>query len=168
MNLAYVKGYLKDKLKNITKEDIEKLIEDIESYIKAENKFEDIASIMRTVHEYNMSYLHQIQEYELISEDDLLKRTEKARGILCTLSSLHTYLVLTRAHISESTYNMKNIRSYVADLESRKEHFRTEKMAWITVLKSLSQEMNYRSEMRRMDLEDKLGYGNNGKKDKEG
>ena len=31
MNLAYVKGYLKDKLKNITKEDVEKLIEDIET-----------------------------------------------------------------------------------------------------------------------------------------
>lgn len=158
MNLAYVKSYLKDKLDNITKEDIQKLIEDIESYTTAENKFEDIASIMRTVHEYNMSYLQQIQEYELLPENEILKRTEKARGILCTLSALHTYLVLTRAHISDSTYNMKNIRTYVADLESRKEHFRTEKMAWITILKSLTQEMNYMTEMRRMDIEDKVGY----------
>ena len=161
MNLAYVRGYLKDKLEGITKEDIETLIESIDSYIKAENKFEDIASIMRTIHEYNMSYLNQIQEYEIIPEKELLKKVEKARGILCTLSSLHTYLVLTRAHISESTYNMKNIRSYVADIESRKEHFRTEKMAWITVLKSLSQEMSYSTEMRRMDLEDKIGYSKN-------
>lgn len=157
MNLAYVKSYLKDKLQNITKEDIEELIEQIDSYISAENKFEDIASIMRTVHEYNISYLQQIQEYELISDTNILKKTEKARGILCTLSTLHTYLILTRAHISESTYNMKNIRSYLADLDNRKEHFRTEKMAWITILKSLSQEMNYNSEMRRMDLEDKIG-----------
>ena len=157
MNLAYVKSYLKDKLQNITKEDIEELIEQIDSYISAENKFEDIASIMRTVHEYNISYLQQIQEYELISDTNILKKTEKARGILCTLSTLHTYLILTRALISESTYNMKNIRSYLADLDNRKEHFRTEKMAWITILKSLSQEMNYNSEMRRMDLEDKIG-----------
>ena len=53
---------------------------------------------------------------------------------------------------------MKNIRTYMNDLAEKKEHFKSEKMAWVTVLKSLTQEMNFVVEMRRMDIEDKVGY----------
>lgn len=165
MNLSYVRNYLKDKLESPTKEDLEDLIEQIDAYIGAERKFDDIASIMRTINEYNISYMTQIQEYEVLQAqkrtEELLKlKVEKARGILCTLSSLHTYLVLTRANITESTYNMKNIRSYLSDIDAKKEHYKSEKMTWVTILKSLSQELSYIVEMRKMDLEDKIGYIN--------
>lgn len=169
MNLSYVRSYLKDNLEHFKKEDLEKLIEQIDSYIGTEKRFEDIASIMRTVNEYNLSYMTQIQEYEVIqaqemSEGKIRRQLEKVRGILCTLSSLHTYLVLTRSNITESTYNMKNVRSYLADIDAKKEHYKSEKMTWAAVLRSLTQEISYIVEMRRMDLEDKIGILNNEKK----
>ena len=163
MNLSYVRSYLKEVLSNPTKEDLEKLIEQIDAYIGTEKKFEDIASIMRTVNEYNISYMTQVQEYEVLkaqkkSEANFREQLDKVRGILCTLSSLHTYLVLTRANITESTYNMKNVRSYLTEIDTRKEHYKSEKMTWAAVLRSLTQELTYIAEMRKMDLEDKIGY----------
>lgn len=164
MNLSYVRSYLKAKRDTISAEDIDDLIEQIDTYQGTENRFEDIASIMRTVNEYNVSYLAEVQEYEVLrlselkSPSRITSMAEKARGILCTLSLLHTYLVLSRAKVSESTYNMKNIRTYIADLDAKKEHYKSEKMAWVTILKSLTQEINYITEMRKMDLEEKLGY----------
>lgn len=161
MNLQYVRSYLIEKGENLSSEDVKTLIADIDSYIGVDKQFDDIASIMRTIHEYNMSFLTQIQEYELLPKEEikmLPKRAEKARGILCTLSTLHTYLVLSRSKIAESTYNMKNVRSYVSELDAKKEHYKSEKMAWMTILKSLTQEMAFVSEMRRLDIEDKVGY----------
>lgn len=161
MNLSYVRSYLESKRDTISAQDVDKLIEEINGYIGVDKKFNDIASIMRTIHEYNVSYLAQIEEYELMPKEEikyLPKRAEKARGILCTLSTLHTYLVLSRANITESTYNMKNIRTYTAELDSKKEHFKSEKMAWMTILKSLTQEMAFVADMRRLDIEDKVGY----------
>lgn len=160
MNLSYVRSYLSSKKNSISVEDIDKLLEEIDAYIGTDNKFNDIASIMRTVHEYNMSYLTEVQEYSVLPKDPkhIPERMEKARGVLCTLSSLHTYLVLSRANVTESTYNMKNVRSYLAELDAKKEHYKSEKMAWVTILKSLTQEMAYITELRRLDLEDKIGY----------
>lgn len=163
MNLSYVRSYLKAKRDNVTPEDIDKIVGEIDAYIGTEKKFEDIASIMRTVNEYNISYMMQVQEYEVLraqerSEANLRKQLDQVRGILCTLSSLHTYLVLTRANVTESTYNMKNIRTYLNDIDSKKEHYKSEKMTWATVLKSMSQEMIYVAEMRKLDLEKKIGY----------
>ena len=40
--------------------------------------------------------------------------------------------------------------------------FKSEKMTWMVVLKSLTQEANFYTEMRRMDIEDKVGYKTNG------
>ena len=160
MNLSYIRGYLESKKDTITVKDIETLLSEIDAYIGTDNKFNDIASIMRTVHEYNMSYLTEVQEYSVLPKDPqhIPERMEKARGVLCTLSSLHTYLVLSRANVTESTYNMKNVRSYLAELDAKKEHYKSEKMAWVTILKSLTQEMAYITEMKRLDLEDKIGY----------
>ena len=53
---------------------------------------------------------------------------------------------------------MKNIRTYLNDIDSKKEHYKSEKMTWATVLKSMSQEMMYVAEMRKLDLEKKIGY----------
>lgn len=161
MNLQYVRSYLTEKGDKISQEDITNLIAEIDGYLGVNKQFDDIASIMRTVHEYNMSFLTQIQEYEVLPKEEiktLPKRVEKARGILCTLSTLHTYLVLSRSKIAESTYNMKNVRSYVSELDAKKEHYKSEKMAWMTILKSLTQEMAFVSEMRRLDIEDRVGY----------
>ena len=160
MNLSYVRSYLKERLNTISTKDVEDLIGEIDAYIGTDNKFNDIASIMRTVHEYNMSYLTEVQEYSVLPKDPqyIPERMEKARGVLCTLSSLHTYLVLSRANVTESTYNMKNVRSYITELDAKKEHYKSEKMAWVTILKSLTQEMAYITEMKRLDLEDKIGY----------
>ena len=160
MNLSYVRSYLSSKKNSISVEDIDKLLEEIDAYIGTDNKFNDIASIMRTIHEYNMSYLTEVQEYSVLPKDPkhIPERMEKARGVLCTLSSLHTYLVLSRANVTESTYNMKNVRSYLAELDAKKEHYKSEKMAWVTILKSLTQEMAYITELKRLDLEDKIVY----------
>ena len=163
MNLSYVRSYLKEKLERVTKEDIEKLIEQIDAYIGTEKKFEDIASIMRTVNEYNISYMTQVQEYEILqnkkrTEGTFRQQLDKVRGILCTLSSLHTYLVLTRSNITDSTYNMKNIRTYLTEIDDKKEHYKSEKILWAGILRSLTQELAYAAEMRKMDLEDKIGY----------
>lgn len=163
MNLAYVRNYLKDKMEQVTKEDLEKLIEQIDAYIGTEKRFEDIASIMRTVNEYNISYMTQVQEYEILqnkkrTESIFRQQLDKVRGILCTLSSLHTYLVLTRSNITDSTYNMKNIRTYLTEIDDKKEHYKSEKILWAGILRSLTQELAYAAEMRKMDLEDKIGY----------
>ena len=77
---------------------------------------------------------------------------------MCTLSALHTYLVLSINMVKESTYNMKNVRSYMSELAEKKEHYKTEKMTWTTMLRSLTQEMAFTAEMRRLDIEDQLGY----------
>ena len=93
-------------------------------------------------------------------EPNFPKRVEKAREVLATLSTLHTYLMLSLANIKDSTFNMQNIRGYMTDLNEKKEHYKSEKMSWVTILKSLSQEMSFIADMRRMDIEDKIGYAN--------
>ena len=161
MNLNYVRDYLKSKKDNIKPEDVEVLIKEIEAYQGTENTLTDVSRVMRVINEYNMSFLTEVEEYEVIPKDnikDLPKRMEKARGILCTLSALHTYLTLSMATIRDSMYDTKNIRGYISDLNDKKEHFKSEKMTWVTILKSLTQEAEFTVEMRRLDIEDKMGY----------
>lgn len=160
MNLTYVKNFLRERRNNITPEDVDQLITEIGSYQGTESTFTDISKVMRVVNEYNLSFLTQVGEYEALPKESefLLKRVDKAREILVTLSALHTYLILSLANIKESTFNMKNIRTYMSELAEKKEHFKSEKMSWVTILKSLSQEMSFTADMRRMDIEDKVGY----------
>ena len=163
MNLTYVREFLRQRRNSIRPEDIDELLTEIGSYLGTESTFTDISKVMRTINEYNISFLTLVGEYEAIPKDNgknLLLRVEKARETLATLSMLHTYLVLSLANIKESTFNMKNIRGYMSELAEKKEHFKSEKMAWVTILKSLSQEMTYTADMRRMDIEDKIGYSN--------
>ena len=143
------------------------MISEINAYQGTEGSFTDISKVMRVINEYNISYLTSVAEYEAIPKNDISlfrKRMEKAREILCTLSALHTYLVLSFTTIKDSTYNMANIKQYMRDLTDKKEHFKSEKMAWITILKSLTQEASFISEMRRMDIEDRLGYVRSGER----
>ena len=161
MNLNYIKEYLEVRKESLTKEDVEHLIKEISDYQATEETFTDIARIMRVVNEYNLTFLTLVEAYEAFPKGDiklLPKRAEKAREILCVLSSLHTYLVLSLNMIKESTYNMKGIRSYMSELGEKKEHFKSEKMTWATILRSLTQEMSFTQEMRRMDIEDQVGY----------
>ena len=161
MNINYIKEYLISRKENITQEDISNLIKEIEDFQNTEKSFNDIAKVMRVINDYNMSFLTLVEAYEAIPKNDIKKlpeRTEKVREILCILSSLHTYLMLSLSTVKDTTYNMKNIRSYMSDLVEKKEHFKSEKMTWATVLRSLTQEMSFTQEMRKMDIEDKLGY----------
>lgn len=161
MNLNYVKEYLEARKENLTQEDVEVLLNEIKAYQDTEKAFRDISKIMRVVNEYNLTFLTLIEAYEAYPKNDiklLPKRAEKVREILCVLSSLHTYLALSIASVKSTTYDMKNIRTYMSDLADKKEHFKTEKMTWMTILKSLTQEMSFTQEMRRMDIEDKVGY----------
>jgi len=161
MNLNYIKEYLDVRKDTITSQDIEALIKEIEDYQATEGTFTDIAKIMRVVNEYNLTFLTLVEAYEAYPKGDiklLPKRAEKVREILCVLSSLHTYLVLSLNMVKESTYNMKGIRTYMSELGEKKEHFKSEKMTWATILRSLTQEMSFTQEMRRMDIEDKVGY----------
>ena len=161
MNLNYIKEYLEVRKETITKADIEALIQEISAYQNTEDSFSDIAHIMRVVNEYNISFLTLVESYEAYPKDDiklLPNRAEKVREILCILSSLHTYLVLSLNMVKESTYNMKGIRNYMSELGEKKEHFKSEKMTWAAILRSLTQEMSFTQEMRRIDIEDKVGY----------
>jgi hypothetical protein len=161
MNLNYIKEYLEVRKDNITSADIENLIKEISDYQATEGTFTDIAKIMRVVNEYNLTFLTLVEAYEAYPKGDiklLPKRAEKAREILCVLSSLHTYLVLSLNMVKESTYNMKGIRNYMSELGEKKEHFKSEKMTWATILRSLTQEMSFTQEMRKMDIEDQVGY----------
>lgn len=161
MNLAYVKEYLQARKDNITSEDVEELINQINSFTGTSDNLKDISRVMRVINDYNITFLDKVQEYEVMPKDNikyLPKRMEKVRDILCTLSLLHTYLVLSYSTIKDSTYNVKNIRSYMADLNEKKEHFKSEKMTWGVVLKSLIQETSFATDMRRMDIEDQVGY----------
>lgn len=161
MNLNYIKEYLEVRKDTISKQDIENLVEEINNYQSTENTFTDITKIMRIVNEYNLTFLTLVEAYEAYPKGDiklLPARTEKVREILCILSSLHTYLVLSLNMVKESTYNMKGIRTYMSELAEKKEHFKSEKMTWATILRSLTQEMSFTQEMRRMDIEDKVGY----------
>lgn len=161
MNLNYIKEYLEVRKDNITSEDVEALIQEIKDYQSTEETFNDISRIMRVVNEYNLTFLTLVEAYEAYPKEDikmLPKRAEKVREILCVLSSLHTYLVLSLNMVKESTYNMKGIRSYMSELGEKKEHFKSEKVTWATILRSLTQEMSFTQEMRKMDIEDKVGY----------
>ena len=161
MNLNYIKEYLEARKDSISSADVEELINEIKAYQSTEGTFSDIARVMRVVNEYNLTFLTLVEAYEAYPKGDiklLPARAEKAREILCVLSSLHTYLVLSLNSVKESTYNMKGIRGYMSELGEKKEHFKSEKMTWATILRSLTQEMSFTQEMRRMDIEDKVGY----------
>jgi hypothetical protein len=161
MNLNYIKEYLEARKDSISTADVEELINEIKAYQSTEGTFSDIARVMRVVNEYNLTFLTLVEAYEAYPKGDiklLPARAEKAREILCVLSSLHTYLVLSLNSVKESTYNMKGIRGYMSELGEKKEHFKSEKMTWATILRSLTQEMSFTQEMRRMDIEDKVGY----------
>ena len=161
MNLNYIKEYLEVRKENLTKEDIEALISEIKAYQSTEGTFNDIVKIMKVVNEYNLTFLSLVEAYEAYPKGDiklLPKRAEKVREILCILSSLHTYLVLSVNMVKESTYNMKGIRTYMSELAEKKEHFKSEKVTWATILRSLTQEMSFTQEMRKMDIEEEVGY----------
>ena len=161
MNLNYVKEYLEARKMNISRYDVDNLIEEIEAYQKTEGSFDDVARIMRVVNEYNISFLSLVEAYEAFPKNDiklLPRRAEKVREILCVLSSLHTYLVLSLGSLTESVYEMKNLRIYKISLEEKRDHFKSEKVTWATILRSLTQEMSFTQEMRKMDIEDKVGY----------
>lgn len=161
MNLNYIRNYLETKKENMTVADIEELIKEIDTYQGTENKFLDISAVMKTINDYNLTYLSQVQQYEGYSTEDirqLPKRSERVRAILCTLSALHTFLILSMSNITKSNFNMGNLTNYMRDLESKKEHFKSEKMTWAAVLRSLTQEMAFTADMRKLDIEDKIGY----------
>ena len=161
MNLNYIRNYLETKKENMTVADIEELIKEIDTYQGTENKFLDISAVMKTINDYNLTYLSQVQQYEGYSTEDirqLPKRSERVRAILCTLSALHTFLILSMSNITKSNFNMGNLTNYMRDLESKKEHFKSEKMTWAAILRSLTQEMAFTADMRKLDIEDKIGY----------
>ena len=161
MNLTYVKNYLEARKGNITAQDIDTLIKEIEAYQKTESNFTDIAKIMRTVNEYNLTFITLVEEYQALPSDDiklLPKKTNKVREILTILSALHTYLALSLSTIKDSSYELKGVQVYLRELGEKKEHFKSEKVTWATILRSLSQEMSFTQEMRKMDIEDKVGY----------
>ena len=161
MNLNYVKEFLKSRRESISTEDVDTLISQIEAYQGTENTLVDISRVMRIINEYNTTFLTEVQEYEAFPKNNIKNipaRMEKVRDILCTLSALHTYLTLSLSSIKDSTYETKNIRGYLTDLNDRKEHFKSEKMTWVTILKSLTQEAAFTVEMRKLDIEDKVGY----------
>ena len=161
MNLTYVKNYLEARKENITVQDIDTLIKEIEAYQKTESNFTDIAKIMRTVNEYNLTFITLVEEYQALPNNDiklLPKKTNKVREILTILSAIHTYLMLSISTIKDSSYELKGIQIYLRELGEKKEHFKSEKVTWATILRSLSQEMSFTQEMRKMDIEDKVGY----------
>ena len=161
MNLTYVKNYLEARKENITAQDIDILIKEIEAYQKTESNFTDIARIMRTINEYNLTFITLVEEYQALPSDDiklLPKKTNKVREILTILSALHTYLALSLNTIKDSSYELKGVQVYLRELGEKKEHFKSEKVTWATILRSLSQEMSFTQEMRKMDIEDKVGY----------
>ena len=161
MNLVYVKNYLEEHKEGLSKEDVSQLFNEITTYLGVKGTFSDISGIMRTVHDYYMGFIAKVQEYEAIPKNnmkELPRRTEKIRDILCTLSLLHTYLVLCLSNLRESNFNMKNVRAYVSELEAKKELFKSEKITWSSILRSITQELAYASEMRKMDIEDHVGY----------
>ena len=161
MNLNYIKEYLKVRRNVITPEDVDNLVHEIEVYQGTEDTVIDIAKIMRIINEQSNSILLRIDEYEAMPKDDikfLPLRAEKAREILCLLSALNTYLMLSLNNISDSTYELKSIKKYLVNLKDKREHYQSERIAWTTLLKSLTQEMNFVFEMRRMDIEDKVGF----------
>ena len=161
MNLSYVRDFLKSRKENITSEDIDTLIAEIDAYQGTETNLTDISKVMRIINEYNLSYLTEVQEYEVLPKNSIKTlpiRMEKVRGILCTLSALHTYLTLSLTNIKNSVYDTKSIRNYLSELSNKREHYKSEKMTWVTVLKSLSQEAEFTAEMRRLDIEDQVGY----------
>lgn len=162
MNINYVKEYLKEHKDTITTEDVETLISEINTYQGTEANLTDISKVMRTINEYSITYLDKVQEYEALPKNKdiklLPKAIDKVRDILCTLSALHTYLTFSVATIRDNTYNMKNIRSYITDLNDKKEHFKSEKMLWASLLRSFTQQLVFYTEMRKMDLQDMIGY----------
>lgn len=160
MNLNYIKNYLTAKRDNITPQDIDGLIDEINAYTGVAGSLSDISKIMHVLNEYNVNYIKCVEEYSSIpkGKKNFLARIDKAREILCILSALHTYIVISLTGISENSYDLKNIRKYLTSLSEKKEHFKTEKMAWITILKSLTQEANFYTEMKRLDLEHTFGY----------
>lgn len=161
MNLTYIKNYLESRKNEIKVQDINNLIEEIEAYQKTESNFTNIAKVMRTVNEYNLTFITLVEEYQALPRDDikfLLKRTDKVREILTILSALHTYLMLSISTIKDSSYDLKGVQVYMRELGEKKEHFKSEKVTWATILRSFSQEMSFIQEMRKMDIEDKVGY----------
>lgn len=161
MNLNYIKEYLNSRKEQITPQDVEVLIKEISDYQEMETSLIDVTKIMRVINDYNVSFLTLVEAYQGMPKNDIRKlpqRAEQAREILCTLSCLHTYLTLSMGKVKDTTYNMKNIRGYMSDLAEKKEHFKSEKMTWATILRSLTQEMSFTQEMRKMDIEDELGY----------
>lgn len=161
MNLNYVREFLEARKDSITVSDVEQLLGEIRIYQGTESTFTDIAKVMRTINEYNLTFITKVEEYEAYPKNDpnkLPDRMEKVRSILCTISMLHTYLILSISNIKDSTFDMRSISNYIRELNEKKDHFKSEKMAWITVLKSLAQEASFMTEMRRLDIEEEMGY----------
>lgn len=161
MNLNYIKEYLSSRKEQITPQDVEALIKEISDYQEMETSLIDVTKIMRVINEYNVSFLTLVEAYQAMPKNDIRKlpqRVEQVREILCILSCLHTYLMLSISKVKDTTYNMKNVRGYMSELAEKKEHFKSEKMAWASILRSLTQELSFTQEMRKMDIEDKIGY----------
>jgi len=165
MNLMYIKNYLNTKKANITTEDIETIIKEIDDYLGISNDLSDISKIMYTINSYNVDYIKCVEEFNCVpkGKKHLIEQIDKAREILCILSALHTYIIISLSNISDNNYDLSGVRKYLKDLSEKKEHFKSEKMAWVTILKSLSQEATFILEMKKLRLEDDVGYLNEGR-----
>lgn len=165
MNLMYIKNYLNTKKANITTEDIETIIKEIDDYLGVSNDLSDISKIMYTINSYNVAYIKCVEEFNCVpkGKKHLIEQIDKAREILCILSALHTYIIISLSNISDNNYDLSGVRKYLKDLSEKKEHFKSEKMAWVTILKSLSQEATFMLEMKKLRLEDDVGYLNEGR-----
>jgi len=161
----YIKNYLNTKKANITTEDIETIIKEIDDYLGISNDLSDISKIMYTINSYNVDYIKCVEEFNCVpkGKKHLIEQIDKAREILCILSALHTYIIISLSNISDNNYDLSGVRKYLKDLSEKKEHFKSEKMAWVTILKSLSQEATFILEMKKLRLEDDVGYLNEGR-----
>ena len=81
MNLSYVKDFLQARKENITEQDIDCLIEEINSYQGTENTFRDISKIMRVINEYNLTFLTLVGEFDALPryKDTLIQIVDRAR-----------------------------------------------------------------------------------------
>ena len=71
MNLNYIKEFLEARKENISKEDVEELIQEINAYQGTEKSFTDISRIMRVVNEYNLTFLTLVEAYEAFPKGDI-------------------------------------------------------------------------------------------------
>lgn len=154
MNLLYVKTYLEELIGSATPayydSRIKELIEKIDYELNLDTDILTSTQILKTVNEYNHTYLALTIKFTTIPEKDNTNKTYAVQEILAVLSGVSHYLNMTLERYNLDGGNThSDFHKSLRKLSEKLRDFKEDKIMWSGLLKSLTTEKSFDETQRK-------------------